>query len=203
MNKGLVAFISLGVGGVIGYFVGKRLTEEACEERLEEEIASVKKAFRKAKKAREEKKEEPEPGEPDFPHDEQTLLDQQEYRKQIERARYRPQDPGRTEEQLHQMAEKYRPKVVSPDEFLEKDWGDAISLTYLSKDGTLLDSQNEKMSDTDIEHTVGDDFASHFGEYEDDSVFVENSRTKTYYEILRVDDKTYEDFKRSRPEAIG
>ena len=40
----------------------------------------------------------------------------------------------------------------------------------------------------DWENTVGEDFSDHFGEYEEDSVFVKNDRLKCYYEILRDED---------------
>ena len=39
---------------------------------------------------------------------------------------------------------------------------------------------------------VVEDFADHFGEYEDDSVFVRNNRLKCDYEILR-DEGEYSD----------
>ena len=44
----------------------------------------------------------------------------------------------------------------------------------------------------DIEETVGIDSLTHFGEYEDDSVFVRNDERKCDYEIL-LDDRDYED----------
>ncbi len=44
----------------------------------------------------------------------------------------------------------------------------------------------------DIEETVGIDSLTHFGEYEDDSVFVRNDERKCDYEIL-LDHRDYED----------
>ena len=44
----------------------------------------------------------------------------------------------------------------------------------------------------DVDGTVGDDYADHFGEYEDDSVFVRNDLTRCEYEIL-ADTRKYTD----------
>ena len=44
----------------------------------------------------------------------------------------------------------------------------------------------------DIEYLVGEDSLDHFGEYEDDSVFVRNDDLKTDFEIL-LDEASYYD----------
>lgn len=74
------------------------------------------------------------------------------------------------------------PYVISPDAFGEFDDYVLISLTYYS-DGVLTDEDDEPIDD--IEGIVGKDYASHFGEYEEDSVFIRNDRMKCDYEILR------------------
>ena len=74
------------------------------------------------------------------------------------------------------------PYVISPHEFGEKDGYECISLTYYA-DGIVTDDANEVLDNwPDL---VGPDFMSHFGEYEDDSVFVRNEDRQTDYEILR------------------
>lgn len=85
------------------------------------------------------------------------------------------------------MVEK--PYVISPEEFGDFDEYTKLSLTYYS-DGVLADENDEIVDD--IDETVGADFADHFGEYEDDSVFVRNDRLKCDYEILR-DNRSYSD----------
>lgn len=82
-----------------------------------------------------------------------------------------------------------RPYVITPDEFGELDDYDNVSLTYYA-DGVLTDEYDEPMEDVD--DVVGNDFASHFGEYEDDSVFIRNDRLRIDYEILR-DERRYSD----------
>lgn len=85
------------------------------------------------------------------------------------------------------MAEK--PYIISPEEFGDFDDYTKLSLTYYS-DKVLADEDDEIIDD--IEETVGSDFDDHFGEYEDDSVFIRNDRLKCDYEILR-DNRSYED----------
>lgn len=80
-----------------------------------------------------------------------------------------------------------KPYVISPDEFGEFEEYSQISLTYYS-DGVLADDTDDLMDD--IADTVGSDFASHFGDYEEDSVFIRNDRFKCDYEILR-DNRAY------------
>ncbi len=77
------------------------------------------------------------------------------------------------------VKEKY-PYVIPPEEFGEFDDYERISLTYYA-DGVLADDDGEVVDD--VEDIVGDAL-SHFGEYEDDSVFVRCDERKCDYEIL-------------------
>lgn len=81
------------------------------------------------------------------------------------------------------------PMIISPNEFGEDDEYDTISLSYFD-DGVLADDMLCIIDN--IADVVGEDFASHFGEYEYDSVFVKNDRLKSYYEIL-LEHRTYSD----------
>lgn len=81
-----------------------------------------------------------------------------------------------------------KPYIIFPEEFGGIEEYEQISLIYYS-DGVLTDDMDDIIDD--IDGTVGEGFASHFGEYEDDSVFVRNDRLKCDYEILR-DYRTYE-----------
>lgn len=82
------------------------------------------------------------------------------------------------------------PYVISPDDYGENDNYTQISLVYYAGDGVLADDEDEVVED--IEDTVGEDFAEHFGEYEDDSVFIRNDRLRCDYEILR-DNRSFSD----------
>lgn len=74
------------------------------------------------------------------------------------------------------------PYVIPPENFGELDDYTTISLMYFI-DGTLADDNDEIIDN--IEDTVPADFADHFGEFDDDVVYVRNERLKVDYEILR------------------
>lgn len=74
------------------------------------------------------------------------------------------------------------PYVIPPEEFgNDADEYDLISLNYY-EDGVLADDWDDVIED--IDRVVGKDSLTHFGEYEDDSVYVRNDRLKCEYEIL-------------------
>lgn len=74
------------------------------------------------------------------------------------------------------------PQVIEPEETWEQDYP-MITLTYYEEDQILADDRNKII--TNIDELVGEDFADHFGEYEDDTVYIRNDDFKVYYEILR------------------
>lgn len=81
--------------------------------------------------------------------------------------------------------------VIEPEEYGEIDDYETISLTYYS-DGVLTDDDNQPLED--IDDIIGEESLEHFGEYEDDSVFVRNTKRKCDYEIL-MDYRAYENVK--------
>lgn len=82
------------------------------------------------------------------------------------------------------------PYVITPDNYGENDNYTLITLFYYAGDSVLADDEDEVVED--IEGTVGEDFAEHFGEYENDSVFIRNDRLRCDYEILR-DNRSFSD----------
>lgn len=88
-----------------------------------------------------------------------------------------------------------KPYVIQLSDFGEFDDYEKISLTYTA-DGVLLDDMNEIVDD--IEETVGEDSLEHFGEYEDDSVYVRNDAKKCDYEIL-LDQRNYQEIFETQP----
>ena len=70
-----------------------------------------------------------------------------------------------------------------------------ISLSYF--DDQILADENLDVVE-DIEETVGIDSLTHFGEYEDDSIFVRNDARRVDYQVL-IDNRSYhKDVKNSR-----
>ena len=83
------------------------------------------------------------------------------------------------------------PYIISPSDFGEDDEYEVITLVCYA-DGVITESDNGEIVD-DVEGAIGDcDVRAHFGEYEDDSVFIRNEERKVDYEILRDKDNYYE-----------
>lgn len=92
-------------------------------------------------------------------------------------------------------AKELQPYVIDPNDFGNEDEYETISLTYYA-DAVLADDLDELV---DAAETVGEDFASHFGEYEDDSVHIRNDKLKVDYEILK-DERTYKEAMKGKPQ---
>lgn len=92
------------------------------------------------------------------------------------------------EQELERMFEEEReddmlgPEYIAPEETWERDYP-TLSLTYFEGDGVLANDDGKIIDNVD--ELVGKNFADHFGEYEDDSVYVRNENMKCQYEILR------------------
>lgn len=71
-------------------------------------------------------------------------------------------------------------RVISPMELNDSDY-ETITLKYYDDD-ILTDDRDEIIEDP--VGIVGDDFKKHFGEYEDDCVYVRNDNLDVDYEIL-------------------
>ena len=89
------------------------------------------------------------------------------------------------------------PYVISPDEFDELDGYTPISLTYFA-DGVLADEYGVIVDN--MEEIVGDGL-NHFGEYEEDAVYVRNDAKRCDYEILK-DERKYAEFRKTLPTNI-
>lgn len=93
--------------------------------------------------------------------------------------------PGK--EEVDEMAvsriEEPRIFVISPDEYNTIDGFDTATF-YYSSDNYLLNSDYEIVPDDEMKCLIGHDPYGHFGEYEDDSVYVRNLDLMRDYEIL-------------------
>lgn len=90
------------------------------------------------------------------------------------------------------------PFVISPEEFGEMDGYTQISLTLYSDDVLADDGDFILKNEEEI---VGE-FRSHFGEYEDDTVFVRNDVRRCDYEIVK-DVRRYADILDDKPYKAG
>lgn len=76
----------------------------------------------------------------------------------------------------------FGPYVISPDEYGDMYDYNTAHLTFYAEDEVLSD-ENDEMID-DIDSIIGLDSLDHFGDYEDDVLFVRNDKLKTDYEIF-------------------
>ncbi|PNH20964.1 hypothetical protein B6K86_02610 [Lachnospiraceae bacterium] len=183
-NKSLfsLAFI---IGAATGSIATWYMLKEKYEALAQEEIDSVKEVFLRreqelkgqsvkkiiAEGIKEAGKEKP---------------DLKEYARRLEKGDY-TRYSGFGLEKGEKPVSEVGPYVIPPEQFGDNEEHEQISLTYYA-DGVLTDENDEVIED--VEDAVGIDSLNHFGEYEDDSVFVRNDTRKCDYEIL-LDQRTY------------
>ena len=166
MNKIFIFTLGAAVGSVVTW----KLVKDKYARIAQEEIDSVKEVFSKRNKPEEsveEKDEEPVP----------TSEEVAEYKSIINNCGYS------VVERVETMHDK--PYIIEPEIFGEDPDYETISLTYYA-DGVLTDENNCIIDPGEIESLIGEESLDHFGEYEDDSVFVRNEERKTDYEILAI-----------------
>lgn len=88
------------------------------------------------------------------------------------------------------MNDDKKPYVITPDEYDCSDY-EPITLNYYA-DGVLTDIYDNIIED--IDGTVGFESLEHFGEYEEDTVYVRDDSAQTDYEILRDSDEYYDKY---------
>lgn len=206
MNNGIKLFLTFAVGAAAGSAIAWKLTKDKYEKIAQDEIKAVRDAFEEYKKCCEEGEPENEGPAPkvDLNEPEETTdYDSEEYKSAVRHMKevlenggyvdYSKYDEKGGSESMVAKPEEPAPKVISPEEFGEDEDYDQVSLTYFS-DGVIIDEWNRKYDEFEIADSIGENFAAHFGQYEDDSVHVRNDRLETYYEIL-ADVRTYEEAK--------
>lgn len=201
MNSTLKGVLIFVLGAAAGSLATWKLIKKKYKDIAQEEIDSVKDTFSKMKKNEYPDKLEDYPDFEEFddsddsddveeePKPEQKIdrnnkPDIVEYAKILSETGYTnyAERQDKKEKKGVEPVEDERPYVISPDEFGEKDGYENVTLTYYA-DGVLTDYFDNVISNVD--EVVGFDSLDHFGEYEDDVVFVRNEKMETDYEILR------------------
>ena len=205
MNK--FTILAFTVGAVVGSAATWYFVKTKYERLAQEEIDSVKETFAGFKKPEGEEKPQEEPEAESEVTVEASDATVAEYAKVLAKAGYTnysnaedipdeiPPEPVTDKTEARDNA----PYVIPPDQFGEFDDYDTISLMYYA-DGTLCDDNDEILEDPD--NVVGPGATDHFGEYDDDVVYVRNDRLKVDYEILRSL-KTYEEVLQQKPYLRG
>lgn len=197
----LVFFAGAAIGGFTVFAVLKKQYDDA----VEEDIFSIKEAFHKREKKLmdeiaelkehqqvDEGSDQPAPQTVVASNGHQEKGDINDYARMVNRIAYAKTSVPQPVE--HEMEPPY---VISPEEFGEMDGYTQISLTYF--DDGILSDENGVIID-EPEEIVGDAL-NHFGEYEEDSVFVRSDPKKCDYEILR-DLRSYAEFRSTLPPKI-
>lgn len=173
MSNILSKVIIFATGAAIGSFVTWKLVKDKYERQAQEDIGAMEDYYTKReKRLMSESKEKPVELS-DFTEEElneryQRVLGETGYSKQSDKV----VDDG--------LPMPIAPYVIPPEEVGETGY-EIESLTYYA-DGTLTNEFDEPI--IDIDGTVGEDFHTHFGEYEDDSVFIRNEQLEIDFEIL-------------------
>ncbi len=180
-------FVMLAAGVAVGATVSWFWLKKHYEEIAQEEIDSVKAVFANRNSTVQASEAE---------EDNQRKADIAKLKPDLVNYVAKLQEEGYTNYSEHskkasetQKEEVNTPYVISPEAFEESENYMQVSLTYYS-DGVLADDNNDVVEDA--ESVVGADFAKHFGEFEEDAVFVRNDLLRCDYEILK-DNHTYAD----------
>ena len=194
MSNAVAFTIGVATGASITYILIKKHFKKIADD----EIDTMREYFQN-KRAEEANALEEEPDEADVKEardeHQEDKPNIREYASLIKKENYTNYSDS-TADKKKEVDDVEKPYVITPEEFGELDYS-TISLTYYS-DGVLTYESDELVEDVD--DIVGADFAEHFGEYEDDSVFIRNDRMKTDFEIL-VDKRNYSDVVETNPHS--
>lgn len=189
MNRGLYFAIFIA-GATVGSAVTWYCVKKKYEKIAQDEINSVKEVFTRRE-----------------PDEEMAAEVNDTIRHAADRAKEKPdvveyaalvhKYNGNMEKEQEEGVREKRPYVIPPEEFGRFDDYEEISLTYYA-DGILADDNDEVLDDA--EGIVGDAL-NHFGEYEDDSVFVRCDERKCDYEIL-LDQRIFSEAADSNPRQV-
>ena len=196
--KNLLCFVA---GAAIGSVVTWKLIEKKYKDLADEEIESVKETFknRKSRITKDEVKEtvekvinkwkEPKETVEDIVTSEGYYTEDEEETEEDDESNYTVDvDPG---------VEVIVPYVITPEQFGEYDEYGTKTLTYYADD-VLTDEIDNPITSEEMETMIGPDALDHFGEYEDDSVYIRDEMNEMDYEILKSEKMFSEIPKRGR-----
>lgn len=183
--KNVFIFLS---GAAIGGVVTWKLIEKHYKDLADEEIESVIEAFRK--RENEEKKKV----KPDKEEIKETVTKVLKKKKKKENNDVNEIiiEEGYSKEEKDPII----PYVITPEQFGEFGEYGTKTLTYYADD-VLTDEIDVPISGSDMVTMLGPDALDHFGEYEDDSVYIRDEENEMDYEILKTE-KLFSEIPRGR-----
>ena len=200
MNRtayGILMFVS---GVVIGATVAIKLVKAKYEKRANEDIESIREYY--ASKRPEVVKDVVEQDNDDDIKAYADLIDKTGYATTGNSIEADDNvDENTKENKIVTTKNKNNTVLITPEELGEEveEYGhpfDIATLIYY-EDGVMTYHEDDHVVD-DVEDLVGTDFKDHFGDYENDAVFVRNFRNETDYEIIRDGDKYYDIWPKER-----
>lgn len=193
MNRStLTSFFMFAAGAVIGSFATWKMMDQKYRQMADEEIESMREYFSNKSKKIEHVELEDNDDEDETETYEVAEKDIRDYEGVLEKVNYSGYTTVSTKEVEKDMTGPY---VITPEEFGELKEYETIELTYYA-DFVLADNRNNPIEDVD--DVIGLDSLDHFGEYEDDSVFVRDDERKIDYQIL-LDPRKYSDVVNKKP----
>lgn len=196
MNCKFINVLMFAAGAVIGSAVTWKVLETKFEQRVQEEIETVKEAFIEMNRSEETESEDDEEEASEDYHqvnwDELEDLDE-ELDEYAELTNLYSSEKGGAEK-----VEVKKPYVIEPIEFDENGFK-TMELTYYAD--KILEDENHEIV-TDVDDLLGEGSLDTFGLYEDDSVFVRNEHLRIDFQILR-DPRTYEEATGNTPNRVN
>ena len=196
--KNLLCFVA---GAAIGSVVTWKLIEKKYKDLADEEIESVIETFknRKPRITKDEVKETVEKVINKWKEPKETVEDI------VTAEGYSTEDEEETEEDDESKytvnvdlgVEVIAPYVITPEQFGEYSEYGTKTLTYYA-DNVLTDEIDNPITSGEMETMIGPDALDHFGEYEDDSVYIRDEMNEMDYEILKSEKMFSEIPKRGR-----
>ena len=179
MNNKFAGFLMFVAGAAVGSIATWKIVKTKYERIANEEIKSIKEVYSKKEAAIKEDKALQTTNE--TVNAKPSIYEMKEYLERIKENGYHKEEQEKEKEEGDSDMND-SPYVISPDEYGDRDDHTCVNLSYYA-DGVLADDWDTVIIDPDEQ--VGPDIASHFGEYEEDTVFVRNEKLKVDYEICR------------------
>lgn len=203
MNKSIFGVIGFVLGAAAGSLVTWKLIKKKYMDMADDEIRSVKEMYLSRSMADKNNSIKAENKPENLVADETRSFNKEELKKVVDLVT--PYTPDSTDDkpdytaysqakQTESSAKPAEPEVkhddpyiIDPTEFGEFSEYEQRELTYY-KDGVICENRTDMIDEYDI---FGDlDVGDHFGEYENDRVFVRDDKRQVDYEILR-DERTF------------
>ena len=200
--KNLLFFVA---GAAIGSIATWKLIEKKYKDLADEEIESVKETFknRRPRITKDEVKEtvekvinkwkEPKETVEDIVAAEGYSIENEEEIDEDDESNYIVNVDNDNDNDI----EVITPYVITPEQFGEYNECGTKTLIYYS-DNVLTDEIDNPITSEEMVTMIGPDALDHFGEYEDDSVYIRDEMNEMDYEILKSEKKFSEIPERGR-----